>query len=128
MKIPEYFTDKELLCHCGCGLMPPEHSIERLYALRMVLRYPFPISSGARCVTHNRAIKGKQGSIHLPEDLRAGDSKTWGGGAFDILIPQSKQGEFIAYAIACGFTGIGIARDFIHIDDAHRPSIQSWIY
>jgi len=128
MRVPEYFTDGEMSCHCGCGLKPPDDSVERLYALRILLHKPMQISSGARCKKQNAKCGGKPGSIHLPDKLRTGLARTWGGGAFDILADASLQIEIIAAALKCGFTGFGIADKFIHIDDAQRPKLTMWKY
>lgn len=129
MIIPEYFTDGELACRCGCGLLPPRGFVERLYALRMILRFPFPVSSCARCKKHNTAIGGKRGSIHLPAGKRAGVSAEWGGAAVDILLPPSRHALITHGAVSVGFVGIGYSRTFIHLDDAARPGgVESWVY
>jgi zinc D-Ala-D-Ala carboxypeptidase len=128
MLVPEYFVDGELCCHCGCGLLPPQRSVERLYALRLAIHKPLAITSGARCRKRNRAVGGKQGSVHLAEDVRRGVSKDWGGGAFDILADDVLKVEIIAAARPLGFMGFGIAKNYIHIDDARRPCVAVWRY
>jgi len=128
MLVREYFPDTELRCHCGCGLLPPVSSVERLYALRILMHQALPISSAARCRKHNLAIKGGIGSIHLPIENRRGFSKDWGGGAFDILADHDLQIWIISNALKCGFTGYGLAETYIHIDDAARPNRTYWTY
>lgn len=128
MRVPEFFLNLELRCHCGCGLLPPQRSVERLYALRLALHRPLPVSSAARCRTYNASVGGKVGSIHLPEDERRGESSGWGGAAFDIIADYELQVEIIAKAIPLGFLGFGIAKTYIHIDDAKRPMLASWRY
>jgi zinc D-Ala-D-Ala carboxypeptidase len=128
MRIPEYFTDGELSCHCGCQLKPPDESVERLYALRILLHKPLQISSAARCKKQNAKCGGKPGSAHMPAKLRTGIARTWGGCGFDVLADDSLQIEIIAVALKCGFTGFGIAKTFIHIDDAARPKLTKWNY
>ena len=115
MKIKEYFTDSELACHCGCGKMPDEQSIELLYALRLYYGKPILVTSGARCETHNLRVGGSPMSTHLT-------------GAFDIVVPAHDEWEIIRIAQFLGFTGIGISNnDFIHIDNKHQgPAI--WTY
>jgi len=128
MRCPEFFHDDELTCHCGCGLMPPRRAIERLYAVRLLVHKPMPVSSAARCEAHNAASGGSVGSIHLPEDYRVGDSKNWGGGAFDIIANHRFQLEIYEAAKTAGFRGFGFASEFIHIDDAACPAIRVWRY
>lgn len=126
MRTPEYFPDAELACRCGCGLLPPAASVVRLYGLRIYLGRSLSLSSGARCVKHNKMCGGRDGSIHLPADLRKGLSKGWGGAAFDISCKPGEQAAIIAAALLFGFRGFGIYEHFLHIDDASRPHIEYW--
>jgi hypothetical protein len=129
MRVKEYFQDKELACKCGCGTLPPERTIERLYALRLILGRPLIINSGARCPKHNAKVNGAAGSIHMPSIFRLGESVTWGGGAFDIAVKNNDEKELLVNtAHLCGFQGIGIGLHFVHIDDALRPKITKWQY
>lgn len=124
----EFFRDDELRCHCGCRILPPQTSVERLYALRISIGRPLPISSAARCVAHNRASGGKSGSIHLSENKRRGKSRFWGGAAFDIVANLDFQADIYAAALLLGFRGFGFGNGFIHIDDSKRPQIDTWRY
>jgi len=126
MLIPEFFRNSELSCKCGCGTMPPQSSIYRLYALRLLWGGPLVVNSAARCKAHNAAVKGKAGSTHMPDKDRAGSVR--GGGAFDISTRGIDQRKLEAVAVRCGFTGIGEAKTFLHLDDANRASITKWIY
>ncbi|MCL2690424.1 MAG: D-Ala-D-Ala carboxypeptidase family metallohydrolase [Chitinispirillia bacterium] len=129
MRIREYFKTRELICRCGCGLMPNDNSIERLYALRILYGKPMIINSAGRCVDHNRAVGGSTGSIHLPAKHRVGASSGWGGAAFDIRVSSRIETAVIeALALKCGFTGFGYGNGFIHIDDAKRPEEMRWLY
>ena len=119
----EYFTDKELSCGCGCGKKSPKDSVQRLYALRLLLRTPMYINSSVRCIKHNELVGGVDGSMHLLPEDRLGESETWYGGAFDINSRTWTNSEYTKYdivykAMQVGFTGIGIYKTFIHIDDA----------
>lgn len=125
----EFFPDSELMCHDGCGLLPPIESVERLYVVRIKIRKPMAVSSASRCPKHNKKVGGKSGSIHLPPEFRSGESESWGGGAFDIsTTSKAFKMEIMTAAIYAGFTGFGIADDFLHIDDANRPHITYWTY
>lgn len=129
MLVKEYFPDREISCRCGCGLMPLKKSVERLYALRLALGFPLEINSGARCLTHNKAVGGAVGSVHLPSTSRVGKSREWGGSAFDILETKAdKRALIVKRALDVGFRGVGIALQFIHIDDAKRPESVIWLY
>lgn len=113
----EYFTDAELSCRCGCGAMPRQASVDRLYALRIAYGKPIRISSGARCQTHNTTIGGAQESYHIA------------GQAFDIRVPNADEGRVISLAMQLGFTGVGIWGDGrVHIDDGHPAPGSVWKY
>lgn len=124
----EFFRDEEICCHCGCGLLPPVESLERMYALRTILRFPLVITSSARCKKHNASVGGKRGSIHLPANFRVGISSKWDGCGWDILIKPDKHRIIYDAALVVGFRGFGYAKTFIHIDDAKRPKITEWNY
>ena len=116
MKIKEYFTDKELECKCGCGKLPDERFVEKLYAMRLILGFPLHISSGARCVPHNRNEGGEDDSAHLA-----------GAADVDRYHPAS-EGFIIDAAIKVGMTGIGFKDNkFIHLDDKH-DRLTFWGY
>jgi hypothetical protein len=77
MLVPEFFADDELTCHCGCGLLPPQRSVERLYALRLALHRPLSISSAARCRKHSRDYrKGRPVGLH--GDWTGSDVRSFG--------------------------------------------------
>ena len=60
-----YFTDKELSCRCGCGLMPKIVTVYLLNRIREDYGKPINVSSGARCAEHNKKIGGAKASEHL---------------------------------------------------------------
>lgn len=132
MVLKEYFTDKELNCNCGCGLLPPYESLERLYLLRLLCGFPLYINSAARCKNYNSKVGGKDGSTHLPEWDRTGFLRGKGGCGFDIRndrkIDFQKRQIIVEKAIFCGFKGLGFADTFIHIDDAKRDKLTEWWY
>jgi len=113
MLTKEYFKDEELSCNCGCGLMPDQDSVEKLYALRILYGKPIKINSGARCQAYNRTIGGKEYSTHMK-------------GAFDCDFPPEDEVRFIKLAIEVGFTGIGFYNNrFVHLD-AHHINPTMW--
>lgn len=115
----EYFKDSELCCKCGCGMMPKQKSVERLYALRIALGLRMKINSAARCKKRNAATPGAApNSAHLH------------GQGFDVEILDREQDiDFIPKAQMCGFTGFGLFIDNykFHIDDYH-DEITIWTY
>jgi len=115
MLIPEYFTDKEIICRCGCGLMPDRRSVQMLYALRIIYNESIIITSGARCPTYNKKIGGAGDSAHIK-------------GAFDMVVPPNHEWRVIQIAQFVGFTGIGIDDNkMLHIDRHHDREVV-WTY
>ena len=79
---------------------------------------PFIINSAYRTPEHNAKIGGKPNSSHLK------------GLAVDISVTNSRQRFIILNAlIDVGFTRIGIADTFIHIDlDKEKSEKVVWTY
>ena len=110
------FSNRELQCRCGCGALPSEEFMRRVQVLRDIINRPLVVNSAARCVSHNRAVGGGENSQHLT------------GNAIDLRVNSGTEAFQIAeWAIRLGFTGIGIANNFIHIDTRQSmPTI--WRY
>lgn len=103
--IRTHFTDREMDCSCGCQKTVAPELLVRLEALRALIDKPLSVTSGARCETHNREVKGKQHSWHLK------------GLAVDIACKDSSlRIDIVRNAGKLGFNGIGIAKNFIHLD------------
>ncbi len=85
---------------------------------RDIADVPFKINSGYRSVSHNKKVKGKAGSSHLT------------GYAADIHCNDSVQRFIMVNAlIMAGFTRIGIAKTFIHVDsDPTKAGDVIWVY
>jgi len=79
---------------------------------------PFIINSGYRTPEHNAKIGGKPNSSHLK------------GLAVDISVTNSRQRFIILNALLdVGFTRIGIADTFIHVDlDSEKSKEVIWTY
>lgn len=127
MTLPEYFTDKELACGCGCGLLPPQPLVRMLYTLRLLFNYKILTHSAARCHKYNKQIGGSPNSLHLPQDNVDEGIIT---GAFDIsakYVHHQHEHELIKHAMHVGFRGIGIKNnEFLHIDNRPNPAV--WVY
>ena len=101
----KYFSTSEFDCqHTGENRMKPEFLL-KLDALREACGFPFVITSGYRSPDHPiEAVKEIPGT-HAQ------------GIAADIKITNSAHRyTIIREALAHGFTGLGVAGDFIHVD------------
>ncbi len=108
------FTMKELSCPC-CNVMGCKPAaIEQLQFFRD-LYGPLPLISAYRCPKHNAEVGGEPDSRHME------------GLAFDIVCPKEGRYRMIEIAMSCGFHGIGLGENMIHID--YRLSNKSmWLY
>mgnify|MGYP000044741057 FL=1 len=119
MKDTKYFKAKEFQCKCGCNTNGIEQSfVDKLTQAREIAGIPFVITSGYRCAEHNKAVGGVAGSAHTT------------GWAVDISAGTGEQKFKIVKAlIDAGFTRIGVAKTFIHVDmDSTKPSPTIWLY
>lgn len=95
--------------------MEPEF-MEMVDELRYRCGFPFVITSGFRSVQH---------PIEAKKDVPGTHSQ---GIAADIKITNSAQRyTIIREALAMGFTGIGVASDFIHVDTRGSAPVI-WVY
>ena len=116
------FSDKELACKCGCGMLPQHDFMLKVQALRDQLGFVMPVTSAARCPAHN----AKESSTG-----RTGPHTT--GRAIDIGVQGIHAFMLVKAAMLAGFTGVGIAQKgnarFVHLDDldnSSRPAIWSY--
>lgn len=81
-------------------------TMDRLQELRTAWGFPMHVNSGYRCPKHPvEAGKARLGA-HVY------------GHAADIAMPDPAQKyAFIALAMEHGFTGIGVAAHYVHLDD-----------
>lgn len=115
----KYFSSKEFRCKCGCGgLDISQKLIDRLNTVREILGKPIVISSGYRCLKHNRAEGSNDTSSHIK------------GLAVDIkAVDSSYRYELLKVLFFVGFVRIGIDKDFIHIDiDDTKPQKITYLY
>ena len=111
-----YFQPEEFDCKCskcrtnneGRGAeMMDDYFLQMLDDARHKAGVPFRITSGYRCITHNRSISGSvKDSAHtkgLAADIACSDSRT--------------RGYIIGALFEAGFNRIGIHEHFIHVDD-----------
>ena len=110
-----YFTKKEMQCHCcGANNMSDDFML-RLNQARKLAGIPFFITSGYRCKKHNEEV-GSTSTNHTR------------GKAADIMCNVSKDRYLIVEALLnANMLGIGIGQTFIHCD-INRDSPAVWLY
>ena len=120
-----HFPASSVACKCGCGMLPKADFMEKVEALRVKLGFPLPVTSAARCATHNAKVSATGAS---------GPHTT--GRALDVGVRGENALRVIVEARNMGFTGIGVSQKgaarFIHIDDLPnaegqpRPTVWSY--
>ena len=111
-----YFVWAEFDCkHTGLNDMSPAF-IHRLDDLREACGFPFRITSGYRDRTH-------------PVEARKSTPGTHAQGiAADIaVLTGAHKYVLVQEAINLGFTGIGIAKTFVHVDTRNSTPVI-WTY
>ena len=127
-KLTPHFTDRELACRCGCGLLPTQELLDALEAVRLIYGRPIHITSGARCEAHNAAVMGAPGSAHIP-GLAVDVAPPTGADLMDVtsvflgvlaLIRATRKPD-------CGGFGMGERKGqrLIHFDVADK---RAWMY
>ena len=102
----------------GSGQLMDADFLQLLDDAREIANIPFKINSGYRTTQHNMSVGGKVESSHLK------------GLAADISVKYSRNRFIILNAlIAVGFSRIGIAKTFIHVDsDSTKDKNVYWVY
>tara|TARA_R110000823_G_C15810461_1_gene488140 strand:- start:40 stop:387 length:348 start_codon:yes stop_codon:yes gene_type:complete len=112
----QYFDIKEFNCQETDNNNMCPFFLEKLDELRHVCEFPFTITSGYRDPSH---------SIEKAKSTPGTHAR---GIAVDIHIGSGAEGyKIVKEAMRLGFTGIGIAKTFIHVDTrSTRPVIWSY--
>ena len=120
----KHFQLSEFDCNCGgCSHKGEDMDIDFMIKLdraRELADIPFKITSGARCVEHNKSIGGVSKSSHCNLPCNASD----------ISVTDSRQRfKIVENLIKAGFTRIGIGKNFIHCDtDKLKSQRVCWHY
>ena len=131
-----YFKPREFTCNCDdfCDHSPAIslELVAKLDRIRDAIEMPVKINSGTRCERHNRRVGGDIHSAHVPKKRkgRATDVNQNGTShAADVHCPNATfRYAFLSAALPL-FNRIGIAKDFIHVDDAPElPDNAIWVY
>ena len=116
------FTEAEMRCHCGCGRaeMDPDF-MERLQVIRDGFCHPMPISSGFRCVSFDKQIRGA--GVHPS------------GQAADIRVSGEQVYHLLGLVLTIDMRGIGLMQHgphiqrFMHVDTTYGPTRpRVWTY
>lgn len=101
----KYFSYDEFKCkETGENKIKPDF-VARLDLLREACGFPFVITSGYRSPSHSAEKAKEKPGFHAQ------------GIAADIAVKNGiERGKIVRAAIDLGFTGIGVASDFIHVD------------
>lgn len=101
----------------GSGVNMKPRVVFMADALRGLLGRSFKVNSGFRTPEHNRSEGGAPQSGHLTGEALDIGTRGW---------TERERCDLIIYALKLGFTGIGIAKTFIHLDVKARRA--SWRY
>ena len=102
----------------GSGVNMDSTFLSMLDDARNIANVPFKINSGYRTEKHNKKVGGSENSSHLK------------GLAVDIHCSESRNRSIIIKALlTVGFSRIGIAKTFIHVDlDFDKSQNVIWVY
>tara|TARA_R110000803_G_scaffold150363_2_gene215738 strand:+ start:147 stop:494 length:348 start_codon:yes stop_codon:yes gene_type:complete len=113
----KYFTLEEFACQETGENDISEEFVHALDALRHEAGFAFVITSGFRSRKHSLEVKKPGGG---------GQHTT--GCAADIAVSGGDQRyRLVAAALKLGFSGIGIAKTFIHVDTRTTTPVI-WVY
>ena len=112
-----YFKIEDFDCQeTGENEMKPQF-IHKLDHLRKACGFPFIVTSGYRSPNHSLEKRKQTPGTHAQ------------GIAADIAVNGGRQRmQIVQHATAMGFTGIGVAKGFVHVDirDDFKPVL--WCY
>ena len=113
----KYFKREDFDCQeTGENRMEDEF-IKKLDLLRSDLGWAMVVTSGYRDPSHSAEIVKPNGGGYHTKGIAA-DSKVVGG---------KQRYELIQHALELGFTGVGAARSFVHLD-TREDTAMLWTY
>ena len=113
----KYFTLEEFACQETGENDIKEEFVHALDSLRYACGFPFVITSGYRSPRHS--IEAKKPN---------GPGQHASGIACDIAVSGGQQRHIIvSNAVKLGFSGIGVAKGFIHVD-IRTTTPMVWCY
>ncbi len=117
-QLTKNFRSEEFACPCGkCTLHIEQRLVDALQKIRDLAATPIKITSGYRCVSHNKAVGGSPNSQHIR------------GIAADISIVGNSIEEMAQLAANVdefkhGGIGVYPQENFIHVDV--RGTVARW--
>lgn len=118
-----HFSDAELACRCGCGMLPSQEFMWLVERVRVRYGKPLRVTSAARCPEYNAKVS--RTGLSGPHTT---------GRAIDLGVSGQDALRLLRIALSEGFTGIGInqkgAARFVHLDDLPNADGQPrpWIW
>ena len=117
-----HFSDKELVCRCGCGKQYMRIGFMSLVeSLRMAYDKPMIVTSGYRCSKHNSDVSTT--GRHGPHTT---------GQAIDVAVSGRNAHRLLSLGLQFGFTGIGIKQNgdnrLIHLDNLMIDYPRPWVW
>jgi zinc D-Ala-D-Ala carboxypeptidase len=112
-----HFSESELRCHETNDCFMEPSFLARLERLRREIGEPLHITSGYRSPLHSVEKAKPKPGVHTL------------GRAVDIQADGKKQYRILRLAPSLGFTGLGIGKTFIHLDDwdaGPRPNVCTY--
>jgi len=107
------FSRWEFCCDCGCGFDTVDAELlDVLQALRDFFERRVTVTSGCRCVDHNRSESGVPDSQHLI------------GRAADIVVEGIDAKLVQEWARDHGVPGIGCYHTYTHLDARSGPEAR----
>lgn len=115
----QHFGIHEFQCPCCEKVKMDATFLAMIDQAREIADVPFSINSGYRCEHRNRQISGSSSSsshmIGKAADIRA--------------MTSAVRFAIVDAAIQTGFTRIGVADTFVHLDnDTDKPQCMMWTY
>ena len=111
-KISKNFSREEFACKCGCGMDTVDaHLITVLEDVRTYFNKPVTVTSGNRCVAHNRLVGGENFSKHLIS--RAADIKVKDVHPEDVYTYLDMKYDDL---------GLGLYSGWVHVDSREQKA------
>lgn len=112
----KYFKKEDFACSETGENGISEDFVHRLDELREACGFPFYITSGFRSKSHSVELKKAQPGTHAR------------GIAADIAVQGGMQRRLVVEkALEMGFTGVGVAKGFVHVDVRDATPVL-WCY
>jgi len=114
----KHFKLEEFACPCCNQCNMDSDFLYMVDKARDIAGVPFKITSGYRCMEHNKSVGGVNNSSHVR------------GFASDIAVTGSRDRYKILMALEkVGFNRFGIGKNFIHVDrDPAKTTDVIWTY